>query len=98
MTDEVFAEYKAAIPGLESPEDFIVTKKYRLAHPCKFKEGGPSFLDNPPYFDTGRSEDLPVEEHEIYIGVNIKDIDKMNNRASCDDPEDFANNPECSNQ
>lgn len=31
MTDEVFAEHQAAIPGLESREDMIITKEYRLA-------------------------------------------------------------------
>src|SRR3989338_10972057 len=37
ITDEVFAEYQAAIPGLESREDMIITKEYRLAHPCAFR-------------------------------------------------------------
>lgn len=97
MTDEVFAEYQEAIPGLESREDIIITKEYRLVHPCKFKEGGPNFSERPPYFDTGRVEDLPIEEQNVYIGVGISDIDKMIKKRTCDDPEDIANNPECSN-
>ncbi|QQG38639.1 MAG: hypothetical protein HYS32_03475 [Candidatus Woesearchaeota archaeon] len=97
MTDDVFAEYQEVIPGLQSREDMIITKEYRLAHPCKFKEGGPSFLDNPPYFETGPIEDLPLEEQDVYIGVRIDDIKGMNKARSCDDPEDIANNPECSN-
>src|SRR3989344_5415630 len=96
MTDEVFAEYQKAIPGLQSRDDMIISKEYRLAHPCKFKEGGPTFFDNPPYFDTGPVEDLPVEEQDAYIGVRIDDIKGMNKARMCDDPEDFANNPECS--
>lgn len=97
MSAEVFAEYQAAIPGLESREDLIISREYRLAHPCKFKEGGSDFLDRPPYFDTGRVEDLPLEEQDVYIGVGIKDVDKMIKKRMCDDPEDVANNPECSN-
>ncbi len=98
MSDEVFAEYQAAIPGLEKREDFIITKEYRLAHPCKFKEGGPNFYDKPPYFDTGNIEELPLEEQDVYIGVDIKDIDKIIKKRTCDDPEDIANNPKCSSQ
>lgn len=97
MTDAVFAEYQAAIPGLASREDMIITKEYRLAHPCKLKEGGPNFSDNPPYFDTEPVKDSPVEEQDAYIGVRIDDINGMNNARMCDDPEDFANNPECLN-
>lgn len=96
MSDEVFAEYQVAISGLENREDFIISKEYRLAHPCKFKEGGPSFSDNPPYFETVPIEDLPLEEQDVYIGVGIRDIDGMMKKRSCDDPEDIANNPECS--
>ncbi|MBI2448737.1 hypothetical protein HYV49_00390 [Candidatus Pacearchaeota archaeon] len=96
MTDEVFAEYRTAIPGLQSREDMIISKEYRLAHPCKFKQGGPSFSDNPPYFDTGRVEDLPIEEQDVYIGVRIDDREGMIKARTCDDPEDIVNNPECS--
>ena len=98
MTDEAFAEYQAAVPGFTSREDMIIPKEYRLAHPCKFKQGGPNFSDRPPYFDTGRVEDLPLEEQDVYIGVGINDIEKMQKRRMCDDPEDIANNPECSDQ
>lgn len=97
MSDEVFAEYQEAIPGLQSREDMIITKEYRLANPCKFKEGGPGFSDNPPYFDTGPVEDLPVEEQDAYIGVRIDDIWGMSKARMCDDPEDMASNPECLN-
>jgi len=96
MTDDVFAQYQEAIPGLQSREDMIITKEYRLSHLCKFKEGGPSFSDNPPYFDTGPVEDLPVEEQDAYIGIRIDDINGMSKARMCDDPDDFANNPECS--
>ena len=97
MTDDVFAQYQEAIPGLKGREDMIVTKDYRLSHPCKFKQGGPNFDDNPPYFDTGRVEDLPLEEQDVYIGIGINDLDGMQKVRMCDDPEDFAKNPECSN-
>ncbi len=96
MSDEVFAEYQAAVPGLASREDMIITKEYRRAHPCQFKTGGPDFNDRPPYFVTGLIEDVPLEEQDVYIGVDIKDIDGMQKRKMCDDPEDFAKNPECS--
>lgn len=96
MSDEVFAEYQSAIPGLVSREDMIITKEYRLAHPCKFKEGGPTFFDNPPYFESGPIEDLPVEEQDVYIGVRIDDIDGMMKARMCDDPEGIMNKPECS--
>ena len=96
MTDEVFAEYKEAIPGLQSREDMIITKEYRVAHPCKFKESGPNFDDGPPYFETGPIENLPVEEQDAYIGVGIDDIKGMNKARMCDDLEDFTNNPDCS--
>lgn len=95
MSDEVFAEYQAAIPGLESRDDMIITKEYRLAHPCKFKEGGPNFNDGPPYFVTGPIEDLPLEEQDVYIGVRIDDIEGMMKAGMCDDPEDVERNPEC---
>lgn len=98
MSDEVFAEYQKAIPGLQSRENMIITKDYRLANLCKFKEGGPNFNDNPPYFETDPIEELPLEEQDLYIGVTINDIDGIIKKKMCDDPEDIANNPECSNQ
>lgn len=98
MSAAVFAEYKTALLGLESPTDAIITKEYRRAHPCKFKEGGPTFLDNPPYFESGPIEDLPLEEQDLYIGVRIDDIKSMIKARMCDDPEEFTNNPECLNQ
>ncbi|MBI2268334.1 MAG: hypothetical protein HYU80_02675 [Candidatus Blackburnbacteria bacterium] len=97
MTDEVFARYQAAIPGLKSREDMTLSKEYRLTHPCKFKQGGPNFSDRPPYFDSGRVEDLPLEEQDVYIGVGINDLEGMQKARMCDDPEDIARNPECSN-
>ncbi len=97
MSDEVFAQYQVAIPGLKSREDMIISKEYRLAHPCKFKQGGPNFSDNPPYFDTGRVEDLPLEEQDVYIGVGINDLEGKQKARMCDDPEDIGSNPECSN-
>lgn len=97
MTDEVFAEYQEAIPGLQSREDMIITKEYRLTHQCKFKEGGPNFNDNPPYFDTGPIENLTLEEQDIYIGVRIDDIKEMQIKRMCDELDDIKNNPECSN-
>lgn len=96
MSDEVFAEYQAAIPGLDSREDFIISKEYRLAHPCAFKEGGPNFSDRPPYFDQKPVEALPLAEQDVYIGVRIDDIKGMNEARMCDDPEDIAHNRECS--
>nr|MBI4156733.1 hypothetical protein [Candidatus Woesearchaeota archaeon] len=100
MTDEVFAEYQEAIPGLQSREDMIISKEYRLVHPCKFEEGGPSFFDNPPYFEMRRMsiELIPIEEQDVYIGVGINDTEGKREKGMCDDPEDFVNNIECSNQ
>jgi len=63
MSDEVFAEYQAAIPGLKSRDDFIISKEYRQAHPCKFKGSG-------PYFDA-----LP-EDHTVYLGLDINTRDR----------------------
>lgn len=89
MSDEVFAQYQAAIPGLKSREDMIIPRSWREAHPCKFQGKGPNF-------DIIRGENLPVEEYAVFIGVDIKDKDKMNKRWMCDSPEDIANNRECS--
>lgn len=88
LSDEVLAEYKKAIHGLEKREDFVIAKEYRMAHPCRFKEGGPNFI-------IGRTEDLPAEEYNIYIGVDLNDREGMLKKGMCDDPEDFATNPEC---
>lgn len=75
MSDEVFAEYKAAIPGMENPEDFIIPRAYREVHPCKYRvEGG-------PYFDSGRPEDRPLEEQNVYLGIGIKDLDAIKKRT-----------------
>lgn len=90
MSDEVFAQYQAAIPGLKSREDFIISKGWRQAHPCEFRDNGPNFVIK-------RVEDLAYEEQDVYIGVGIDDIEEMKRKRTCDDPEDFANNPECSN-
>ncbi len=97
MTDEVFAEYQEAIPGLQSREDMIITKEYRLAHPCEFIRGGPTFLDNPPYFVMSRTsiENIPVEDQDVYIGVGINDTEGKRMKGRCDDPEDIADDPEC---
>lgn len=44
MSDDVFAEYQAAFPGVNSREDFIFTREWRQAHPCTFREGdAPNF-------------------------------------------------------
>ncbi|MBI2146802.1 hypothetical protein HYU22_05690 [Candidatus Woesearchaeota archaeon] len=98
MTDEVFAEYEAAIPGLHHREDMIISKNYRLEHPCTFEEGGPSFLDNPPFFEMRRLsiELIPIEEQDVYIGVGINDTEGKRKKGMCDNPEDVVNNPECS--
>lgn len=48
MSDDVFAEYQAAFPGVKSREDFIFTKEWRQAHPCVFREGdAPNFEYQP---------------------------------------------------
>lgn len=90
ISDEVFAQYQAFIPGLARREDFIISKVWRQAHPCKFRGNGPNFIIK-------RGEDLPLEEQDVYIGVRIDDIEGMSKKGRCDDPEDFASNPECSN-
>ena len=69
MSDEVFAQYQAVIPGLTSREDFVIPRSYRVDHPCKFRGNG-------PYFD-GRPEDLSIQDQSVYIGVGIKDLDKI---------------------
>ena len=100
MSDEVFAEYQSVIPGLESRKDLIITKEYRLAHPCKFSDGGSNLFDNPPYFEMNKMsiELIPLEEQEVYIGVGINDTEGKRKIGACDDPQDFLNNPECSSQ
>lgn len=71
MSDEVFAEYQAAIPGLTSREDFIFSREYREGHPCKYQEKGPTFDWNTP------------EDHTIYLGleINTKDRQKILKRS-----------------
>jgi len=98
MTDEVFAEYQDVIPGLEKREELIITKEYRIAHQCKFEEGGPNFDDGPPYFQMRRMniELIPLEDQDVYIGVGINDTEGKIRKGMCDDLEDIANNPECS--
>lgn len=70
MSDDVFAEYQAVIPGLQSREDFIISKEYRQTHPCKFRGSGPYFDANP-------------EEHTVYLGlnINITDHEKIYRRS-----------------
>lgn len=71
MSDEVFDEYKTAIPGVTSREDFIIPRHWRQAHPCKYRsEGG-------PYFDSVRPEDRPLEEQRVFIGTGINDLEKI---------------------
>lgn len=43
MTDEVFLEFKQAVPGIESREDFIIPVSWRESHPCKLQGKGPYF-------------------------------------------------------
>ncbi|EKD84694.1 MAG: hypothetical protein ACD_38C00171G0004 [uncultured bacterium] len=69
MSDEVFAEYKAAIPGLESREDFIIPLSYRAANPCKFQGNG-------PYFDYSQIDfQDPKYSGYVYMGT----YDRMKN-------------------
>lgn len=71
MSNEVFEEYKIAIPGVTSREDLIIPREWRETHPCKYRlEGG-------PYFDGGRPEDRPLEEQGVFIGVGINDLEKI---------------------
>ncbi len=75
MSDEVFAEYKAAIPGLEDRKDLTVPLSWRKVHPCTYRAGGG------PYFDIGKPEDLSIEEQNVYLGVNIKDLETIKKRT-----------------
>ncbi len=63
MSDEVFAEYKAAIPGLESREDFIIPVSFRTEHPCAYRDNGPYFANMP--------EELEDSKYRgnVYLGV-----------------------------
>ncbi|TSC64622.1 MAG: Uncharacterized protein G01um1014106_47 [Parcubacteria group bacterium Gr01-1014_106] len=48
MRDDVFAEYHAAFPGVNSRDDFIFPKEWRQTHPCVFREGdAPNFAYRP---------------------------------------------------
>lgn len=91
MTDEVFAEYQAAVPGLKHREDMIIPRSWREAHPCEFIEGGPNFaLSRAPV------EDIPLMDQDVYIGIRLDDLKGMQQRRMCDDPEALATQPECS--
>ena len=91
MTDDVFAEYQAAIPGLTSREDMIIPRSWREAHPCEFIDGGPYFA-----FSYASIEDIPPIDQDVYIGVRLDDLKGKQQKGMCDDPEDIATQPECS--
>ncbi|MDO8585272.1 MAG: hypothetical protein Q7R85_04125 [bacterium] len=43
MSEDVFAQYQAR--GIESKEDFLITKEERDLNPCTYKDDGPYFLN-----------------------------------------------------
>lgn len=63
MSDEVFAEYQSAVPGLKSREDLIISKEWREAHACKFIGTGPQF----------DWDAHPPEEHTIYLPAHSQE-------------------------
>lgn len=76
MTPEVFAEYKATIPGLGNSQDFIITAEWRAAHPCKYRDAGPYFDSNP--------EDYVTEKYRgmVYMGIP-NDVDSIRKKLPC---------------
>lgn len=72
MSNAVFAQYQKTFPGLTNRSDMIISKDFRLANQCVFK-------DNGPFFDTPQSQF--ITEHE-FTGVSINDsqakLDRMN--------------------
>ncbi|MBI2595122.1 hypothetical protein HYW46_00105 [Candidatus Daviesbacteria bacterium] len=91
MSDAVFEEYKSAIPGLVNRDDLIISREWRETHPCKYRaEGG-------PYFDNGRPGDRIIEEQNVYLGIGIKDLDKIKKKLMGCYSEDVLQKPvECS--
>lgn len=72
MSDDVFAEYQAAMPGLQSREDMIIPRSWRESHPCKFIGDGPNFA-----LSRAMNEAKALEEQDVYIGVGVIDAAKF---------------------
>lgn len=82
MSDDVFAKYQAAMPGVHSPEDIIIPRSWREAHPCEFIGDGPNFA-----LSRAMNEDKPLEEQDVYIGVGVIDEEKFQKKLwSCHQP------------
>ncbi len=94
MSDEVFLEYKEAMPGLGSREDMIIPRRWRETHPCEFTGAGPNFALNHVL-----NEDKPLEEQNVYVGIGVIDAEKFQKKLwSCNNP-DVVNKPvECFNE
>lgn len=92
MSDEVFQEYQAAMPGVHSREDLIIPRSWRASHPCEFIGEGPNFA-----LSRAMNEEKPLEEQDVYIGVGVIDAEKFEKKLwSCHNP-DVVNQPaECS--
>ena len=91
MSDDVFAEYQAAMPGLESREDMIIPRSWREAHPCEFIGDGPNFA-----LGRGMNEDKLLEEQNVYVGVGVIDAEKFEKKLwSCNNPEVVRKPAEC---
>lgn len=92
MSDEVFEQYKTAIPGVASREDLTIPRSWRETHPCKYGvEGGPNF-------DSGRPSDKAIEDQNVYLGIGIKDLDKIKKKLmGCYSPNVAKKPVECSN-
>lgn len=90
MSDDVFAEYQAAMPGLQSREGMIIPRSWRESHPCEFIGDGPNFA-----LSRAMNEAKPLEEQDVYIGVGVIDAEKYEKKLwSCHNP-DAVRSPEC---
>ncbi len=91
MSDEVFQEYQAAMPGVHSREDMIIPRSWRESHPCEFIGEGPNFA-----LSRAMNEEKALEEQDVYIGIGVIDEEKFEKKLwGCHNP-DVVNTPaEC---
>lgn len=89
MSDEVFAQYKAAIPGLQSTEDFVVPLTYRQSHPCQYQNNqGPYFMS------ADEDQNITKFGNRIFVGVP-NDPAILKKKAECRIAQWREGSPSC---
>lgn len=64
MDDNVFAEYKSAIPAIQNPDDFVIPVSYRISNPCQYMQ------NNMPYFMSSDADYLNEKYgDQIFVGI-----------------------------